>query len=190
VARKILIVILAFVLCASPAWARWHLDRRDFNSDFRLDTLDLKLRGVGVKTLFMMRLFVASFYLMPQTAVGDELSDVPKHLEVKFYTYIPAATFTSFTISRMKDNVSRDEFSGLQNRFGRMGELFPNIVNGDVFALTYEPGKGTAFVHNGTLRGTIEGADFAKAIFATWIGPRPIDHILKNQVLGLDRAGI
>jgi len=181
--------MLAFSLCAAPAWARWHLDRRDFNSDFQLDKLDLKLRGVGVKTLFMMRLFVASFYLLPDTSRGQELSDVPKHLEVRFYTYIPAATFTNFTINHMRDNVSQEEFNGLRNRFKRMGELFPNIVFGDVFSLTYKPGQGTTFVHNGVASGTIEGADFAKAIFATWIGPRPIDNILKKQVLGLEKAG-
>ena len=127
--RKDLAIILVFFPPASsPAWARWHLDRRDFNSDFHLDAFDLKLRGVGVKTLFMMRLFVASFYLLPDTSMGQELSDVPKHLEVKFYTYIPSVTFTNYTIDRMKVNVSVEEFNGLHNRFKRMGELFPNIV--------------------------------------------------------------
>jgi len=186
---KILITILISFSCVSPAWARWHLDPREFKSEFHAGALDLKLRGVGVKTLFMMRLFVAAFYVMPQVQVNDVLNDVPKHLEVKFYTYIPSAAFTNYTIDRMKANVSIEEFNGLRNRFKRMGELFPNIVNGDVLTLTYEPGKGTTFVHNGMVRGSIEGADFAKAIFATWIGPKPFDHILKNQVLGLDRVG-
>ena len=188
--KKILIVVLLFAFCSSSTvWARWRLDRRDFKSVFQLDTLNLKLRGVGVKTLFMMRLFVASFYLMPDTPVGKELDDVPKHLEVKFYTSISASTFTSYTIDRMKDNVSREEFNGLKNRFKRMGELFPSITSGDTFALSYNPAHGTTFVYNGISRGSIEGADFAKAIFATWIGPKPIDHILKKQVLGLSKVG-
>ena len=185
--RRPISIVLVLLLCASPAWARWHLDRRDFKSDFQLAKMDLKLRGVGVKTLFMMRLFVASLYLLPNTAVGEELSDVPKHLEVKFYTYIPSGTFTTFTIDRMKANVSPQEFNGIKDRFKRMGELFPNIGYGDIFALDYVPGHGTSFVYNGVERGTIEGADFAKAIYATWLGQRPIDHILKDQVLGIDK---
>jgi hypothetical protein len=189
VLKRALIFLIVLVCCANPAWARWHLDRKDFKGDFQLGTYDLKLRGVGVKTLFMMRLFVASFYLPLDTPVGRELSDVPKHLQVKFYTDIPSATFTSFTIAHMRPNVSREGFDRLKDRFKRMGELFPNIAYGDDFALTYEPGQGTSFVHNGKIRGTVQGADFAQAIFATWIGPHPIDHTLKEQVLGLDNAG-
>ena len=37
---------------------------------------------------------------------------------------------------------------------------------------------------NGAPLGTVEGADFAAALFAIWLGPKAIDESLKAQLLG------
>jgi hypothetical protein len=36
---------------------------------------------------------------------------------------------------------------------------------------------------NGTPLGVVEGADFAAAYFAIWLGPKPISDSLKAQLL-------
>lgn len=171
----------------SEASARWRLDKSEFNKVYQLQETTLPLRGVGVKTLFMMRLFVAALYLDKSIVPERALDDVPKHLEVKFYTKIPGSEFAKFTIKSMKSNVSSSEFKKISDRFELMRKLFPDIKTGDVFSLTYNPAEGTIFTLNGVRRGVIPGADFAKAIYATWLGPKPIDNILKRQVLGNEK---
>ncbi len=185
--HRILMVLGLSLLMISPSWARWKLDKKNFNQSVQQKESTLPLRGVGVKTLFMMRLFVAALYLDPQVKAQDALNDVPKHLEVKFFTTIPGSEFAKFTIKTMKNNTTKSEFKQIADRFKLMEELFPSIKNGDVFSLTYKPGAGTVFTLNGVERGVVPGADFGKAIFATWLGARPIDNILKRQVLGLSK---
>jgi len=36
---------------------------------------------------------------------------------------------------------------------------------------------------NGRRKGVVEGTDFAAAVFAIWLGPKPIDVSLKSQLL-------
>lgn len=181
-----LLLALLLVFCViEPSWARWKLNTKEFTSVYEKNDLRLPLRGVGVKTLFMMRVFVAGLYMDPQVSSKEVLNDVPKHLEVKFYTSFKAKDFTKYTIDKMKTNLSKKEFDAVKNRFERMGQYFPNIKSGDVFSLTYQPGRGTVFTLNQIQRGVIEGEDFAKAIYSTWFGPKPIDNILKKQVLSL-----
>lgn len=182
-----ILILCITILLPAPAWARWKLDKKDFSSSYMKHDLSLPLRGVGVKTLFMMRVFVASFYVDTRVTAQQALEDIPKHLEVKFFTSIPGKDFANFTMKSMKQNVTAKEFIGISDRFALMKSLFPNVKSGDVFSLTYKPGVGTIFTLNGVEKGVVPGADFAKAIFSTWIGPKPIDNILKRQVLGFEK---
>ncbi len=188
--NKVVVSFLIFMLIVTPSWARWKLDKKEFKQSFQQEELALPLRGVGVKTLFMMRIFVAAFYVDKTMSAQQVLGDVPKHLEVKFFTTIPGSEFAKFTIKNMKINTTAAEFKKIADRVPLMSKLFPNIKSGDIFALTYVPDKGTIFTLNGKERGVIPGADFAKALFATWIGPKPIDNVLKRQVLGFEKVSI
>jgi hypothetical protein len=38
---------------------------------------------------------------------------------------------------------------------------------------------------NGEPKGTIEGAEFAAAVFSIWLGPDPASESFKKQILGL-----
>lgn len=185
--KQLLCGIIIFLMMTNPVWARWHLDKKEFKPTYEANGLNLPLRGVGVKTLFMMRVFVAGFYLDKQIPSLKALEDVAKHLEVRFFTKISGKDFTKYTISRIKANLKPKEIALVEDRFPRMAELFPNIRSGDTFSLTYKPNEGTYFTLNGQVLGVIEGADFAKAIFTTWLGAKPIDHILKRQVLGITK---
>ncbi|MBK9111219.1 MAG: chalcone isomerase family protein [Nitrospira sp.] len=51
---------------------------------------------------------------------------------------------------------------------------------GDRYGLTYLPGVGTELALNGERKGIVEGADFAAAYFAIWLGPDPINEALKE----------
>ena len=102
-----------------------------------------------------------------------------------FYVKIAAQAFANYTIDNIKPNVTPQELESLKMEMGRLGELFPNIKPGDTLSLSYKPGEGTSFIHNGQVRGIVPGELFSKAIFSTWIGPKPFDQTLKHQVLGM-----
>jgi hypothetical protein len=51
-------------------------------------------------------------------------------------------------------------------------------------AFTYVPGEGTTVEVKGEEKGTIEGKEFADALFASWIGEHPATGKLKKGLLG------
>jgi chalcone isomerase-like protein len=63
--------------------------------------------------------------------------------------------------------------------------LYVDVKPGDRYSLTYVPGQGTKLRLNGVERGTIEGADFAAAIFSIWLGAKPMDNKFKRSLLGM-----
>jgi len=50
------------------------------------------------------------------------------------------------------------------------------------YALTYRPGRGTGSRSNGKPLVLVEGDDFAAAYFSIWLGKKPIDEDLKNEL--------
>ncbi len=185
------IILVCFVFISTSGFAPRPIKSEELSAHYKINQADLQLRGAGVKSFLMMKVFTAKFYAsadIPPEAIL--LEGEPKHLEVHFYTHIGARDFTNFTISTIKKNLSAKEVKAVSDRFAKMGEYFPDINSGDTLALTYVPGEGTSFIHNGKVKGIIPGGDFGKAVFSTWIGPKPFDVHLKVQILGCYKKGL
>lgn len=144
-----------------------------------------KLQGTGYKRFLFMRAFDAGFYATEDTRMKNILSDVPKHLEVEYHVGIPAKSLTDYTITHMKLNITKEEFFELKEQVALMGQYFVDLKANDRFSLTYLPGVGTEFAHNGKLTGVIAGEPFGRALFSVWIGEKPFDQNLKRKVLGM-----
>jgi hypothetical protein len=54
----------------------------------------------------------------------------------------------------------------------------------DIIEHRYEPKKGMTVVYKGQTLGTIKGIQFKKAFFAMYLGSKPIQGKLKDQMLG------
>jgi hypothetical protein len=61
--------------------------------------------------------------------------------------------------------------------------MFKSANEGEVISLTYVPARGTVIAAQGRDVGTIEGKDFADALFGAWIGTAPVDDSLKQALL-------
>jgi hypothetical protein len=54
----------------------------------------------------------------------------------------------------------------------------------DIIEHLYEPKKGLTVVYKGQVLGTIKGIQFKKAFFAMYLGSKPVQARLKEQMLG------
>lgn len=196
--QKFLCMVLSCVLFSSCSSSGWRLKGDEFPKSYEQETqVKLKgtakevltLRGVGVKTLFMVRVFIASLYLPSHVPSSDAMeTDVSKHLSVVFYISFSAKDFFDFTLDHMKPNLTQEEFQLIQPQLDQMKTFSPAIKSGDTFALSYMPEEGTKFIVNGKFVGIVAGEGFSKAIFSTWIGEKPFDYIVKRQILGIQNA--
>lgn len=158
-----------------------------FEPVFKRGDIEMNLQGLGSKSVLLMKAFVAAFYIEGDLE-ENPMADIPKHLEVEYFVKISAEKLTRYTVDRMAKNTSKKEMAVLAGELELMSRLFVDLAPGDRFALTYIPEVGTEFSYNGKITGVVEGEKFAKVLFAVWIGDKPFDKQLKNQILGLEEA--
>jgi hypothetical protein len=62
--------------------------------------------------------------------------------------------------------------------------LSDEFVKGDEILLTYHKGDAVYLYKNGEQRGKFEGLAFKQALFGIWLGDKPADSSLKDDMLG------
>ncbi len=179
----VLLVLVTSAVIARPAEAA-RIEGVEFPERISSGGVDLALRGLALlryKVLF--RAYVAALYLDPEVGVEQVLDDVPRRLEIEYFWGIPAHLFAEATLDGIEKNVDGDSFRELGPRIARFNALYTDVRPGDRYQLTYRPGVGTELALNGEVRGIVEGADFAAALFAIWLGDEPFSVSMKQQLL-------
>jgi hypothetical protein len=149
----------------------------------------IPLRGTG--RLVWMRLvtvYDAALYLPAGVPGKDVLTDVPKQLELSYHISIKGPKFGESAEPYLEKNVPPQDLAKLRPRIEQLNKLYRDVKEGDRYALTYAPGKGTTLSLNNEPLGTIEGADFAAAYFAIWIGAKPISDSMRDDLVGLTKS--
>ena len=149
------------------------------------DGRTLKLNGSGIRTKLMFKVYAAGLYLEtpsrdPKAILG---ADAVKRMHLAVLRTLAASKITE-AISEGFERNSKDQLPALRDRLNRFNGMFADVVKGDVILMTYVPGKGTVVSVKGAERGTIDGKDFADALFAVWLGPNPVQEDLKKALLG------
>lgn len=127
--------------------------------------------------------YVVGLYLPEGAGPSAVLEDVPKRMEFSYFWSIPAREFGKAGEKILARNVDGKTLENLRERLDRIDRAYRDVRPGDRYALTYIPGRGTELSHNGEPLTVIEGADFAAAYFAIWLGPEPLDAGLKRELL-------
>ncbi len=144
----------------------------------------LVLYGVGLaRYLRTIKVYVGALYLAEGVRAEQVLSDVAKRLELSYFRDIAGPDFGKAADQVLAENFPPSVIEPLRPRITRLHTLYQDIKPGDRYALTYLPGVGTELALNGQPKGVIEGADFAAAYFAIWLGKNPISEGLKAQML-------
>jgi hypothetical protein len=188
--RSALVATLALAVLVPPVWLGTPASAKEiegvrFADEIRAGATGLRLNDVGLmRYRYVIKAYVAALYLGEGVPSAELLADVPKRLEIEYFYGIQAPGFVQATNRGIADNVSPETLAALRPRIDRLNALYRDVKPGDRYTLTYLPGTGTELALNGTPLGTVEGADFATAVFSIWLGPRAIDASLKAQLLG------
>lgn len=156
------------------------------------DTLEvagrkLVLNGLGVReaTMFNVDVYVAGLYLEQPSkdAAAILASDGVKVLHIRFVRDVDRDDVVSAFTEGFEKNAG-DLVPAIRPGIRRFTSWMPSFDDGSTITLTYVPGAGTRVAVNGRMKGTIEGADFARAMFSIWLGPKPPNGGLKRGLLG------
>lgn len=145
----------------------------------------LVLNGMGLRTKFGFKIYVAGLYLQQKTSDPDAIikSDAPKRIVMQFLHGASKSQMADAFNDSFNDNAP-DAKAALKADVDRFLGQLDTVHSGDQMVFTYIPGTGTIFVVNGGEKLTVPGPAFAQLIFSVWLGPKPPNPELKKGLLG------
>jgi hypothetical protein len=181
-------ILAALVLLAAgrPATARV-IAGVDVPPAVTLGSEELVLNGAGIRVKLFMKIYVGALYLKArQTSVDAVLNDPgAKRIVMNFlYKELSTKKLVDAWNTGFTNNSTPAEVKALQERITRFNAMFDTVHRGDVIRLDYLPDAGTQVWINDTLKGTVAGEDFSRALLKIWLGPKPPDANLKNAMMG------
>lgn len=147
----------------------------------------LVLNGAGLRSKFFIKVYVGALYLPARThdaeAVLRSNGPVAMHMYI-LHSEISKEKLVDAWNDRFDANLDAAEHARLGPHIERFNGLFQTVHQGDVIRLDYLPGTGTTVSIDNEKRGVIEGEDFRQAWLRIWLGKRPADANLKQELLG------
>jgi hypothetical protein len=145
----------------------------------------LTLNGMGVRKRAIFKVYVAGLYLEKPSQDAAEVvrSDQVKRVQMHMLRDLDRGKIVDAIREGFEKN-ARTLMPKLQERLDKFSAAIPDLKKGDQLVLTYVPGKGTEVKARSGGEISVEGKDFADALFAVWLGREPVDGGLKKDLLG------
>jgi hypothetical protein len=145
----------------------------------------LVLNGLGLRTKYMIKVYVAGLYLAQKTSDADAIlkADGPRRIVMHFVHGASKSQMADAFEESFDDNAP-DAKKTMKGDIDRLLAALEPVKDGDEMVFTYVPGTGTTLTINGKDKVTISGTGFGQLIFSVWLGPKPPNAGLKKGMLG------
>ncbi len=139
-----------------------------------VENTQLWLNGIALREKFVFDVYVAGLYLEEKTSDAQAIlaKDAPRMMVMHFLRDVEAKKINAAWYEGLEDNV-KNVTPELKGKFDLLAKMMADIKEGQSMGFTYNPATGTDIMVAGKSMGGIPGKDFADAILATWIGPKP-----------------
>lgn len=187
---KLISSLVLLVALAAPSAGAATLEGQRFEDSTQLADSELKLNGVGMRAVFIIKGYVAGLYLNENASTSQQVSAMagPKRLQLRMLRSAGPDDFNKALVAGIRKNASEAELARLNERIGQLERTIKTIgatVEGDVINIDYVPERGMTLAVNGAVKGReIAGADFFDAVLGIFIGNNPVDARLKKGLLG------
>lgn len=150
---------------------------------------NLKLNGVGIRTKFIFKVYVAALYLNEIKSTTPEVlsQSGAKRVHLVMLRDMSNDDFSQAFMDGLRNNLDvneRSKFIKPMTTFGQMFSEVATLKKGDIMTLDWVPGVGVESQYNGKKVGeTVNDASFYNAILKIWLGNKPVDSSLKKKLL-------
>ena len=147
---------------------------------------ELKLNGAGLRKKLVFKVYVAGLYLETPSKDAQQVigSEQIKRVRMSMRRDLKREAIVEAIENGFKKNAG-DKLPALKQRLDSLISAIPaELKEGDDMLLTYVPGKGTTLQSGSGQALSVEGKDFAAALFSVWLGNSPVDEGLKDALLG------
>lgn len=180
IALFVVFVVLSPLLVANAA----NLAGVTLPDSVQLGGKTLVLNGIGLRTKFVVKVYVAGLYLEQKTTDANAIlkSDAPKRLVMHFVRDVSKSQMSDAFQEGFEKN-SPEAVKAMKADIDRLLGAITDIKEGQEMVFTYVPGAGTTMSINGQDKLTIANSAFAPVVFSLWLGPKPPNTDLKKGLL-------
>ena len=148
---------------------------------------NLVLNGLGLRkaTFLAIRVYVAGLYLPQKSSDPGQIlaAQQPWQIVLHFVRDVDASDIRGAFAEGFEKSAG-DKLAALQPRIATLTEAIQDLKKGETLSFVNDPAKGITADMNGKSGDPIQGADFATALLAIWLGPEPPNADLKSGLLG------
>lgn len=183
---RCVVALIALLLCAVPAYAK-NFEGVTMPDKISVAGKSLVLNGVGMReaTVFAVDVYVAGLYLETKSSDRKAIlsSDQMKRIHLVFKRDVSRDEMVDALNKAFENNAGakKGQLQGYMKKFASYLQEMPEGADG---TFTHVPGKGLEVAFGGKVRGMIANDDFARVIFAGWLGEEVADEDLRDQLLG------
>ena len=151
---------------------------------------ELVLNGAGIRTRFVVKVYVAGLYLTEKKAAPADAIALggPKRVSITMLRDVGAQQFNEALVDGFRANNSAADVERLKGPLDELSAIMSSLgeaKKGRVIALDFLPGTGTRVLVDGAAKGKpIAGDEFYKGLLRIWLGDKPVDGDLKKALLG------
>jgi hypothetical protein len=182
----LLAALLAAIALGPPADAATCRDV-PFPDSVKAGGADLVLNGLGIRkaTLLSIKVYVAGLYLPQKSrdAAGILRSDGRWRLVLRFVRNVGAPDIRN-AFQEGFEKGAGEKLGALGPRIEALKARMVDFKTGQSLTFAHDPAAGVMVDVNGAAGPPIEGADFATALLAIWLGSKPPNEDLKTGLLG------
>jgi len=157
----------------------------EFYTESEISNVPVIINGAGVRTKYFMDMYVGALYLKKKSKEASTIINADEEMGIHIRLVSSMVTrerFKESVTEGFKNASSGKATADEQKKF--MSYLSEEFKDQDKIYLDYDPNNGTKVFKNGELKGTIPGLEFKKALFAIWLGTKPAQQSLKDEMLG------
>ena len=148
----------------------------------------LKLNGAGIRKKVFIKVYVGALYLEENATDPSAIikADSARAVHMVFLRSVDKAKILGAYKEGFENN-SGDKMAALQAGLDKLAGVISDAKEGTAITISYVPGKGTTLAVQGGGSVTIEGKDFADAMFLIWLGScEQISRLLVWLVLAIN----
>ncbi|MBE7445430.1 MAG: chalcone isomerase family protein [Planctomycetia bacterium] len=185
--RKILIGIFFALSVITPVQAK-EISGMNLPDTIMAGKEQLILNGAELRKKLFVKVYAGGLYLRKKEGDAQKIinADEPMAIRMHFiYDGVSSKKLVEAWNEGFADNATTGDLRPIQERIDTFNSFFTEEARkGDIYDIIYTPEDGVRVYRKEKLLGTVSGLDFKKALFAIWLGGKPVSAALKQGMLG------
>ncbi len=161
-----------------------------FDDKIRVGSSELVVNGAGIRKKFAFKVYAMALYLPAKSSDAAAVINAKgaKRISITLMRDLSAKQFVEALQEGVANNHSEAQMAALKDRLQQFSDTMLTAgepKTGSSVVIDWLPESGTRLTVNGQVKGKdIAGEDFYQALLAIWLGNKPAQADLKQELLG------